>query len=39
LAHILQGPEEPPPFPQVFKGVVSDAAVRWYRVKAEFIPD
>lgn len=39
LAHILHGPEEPPPFPQVFKGVVSDAAVRWYRVKAEFIPD
>jgi hypothetical protein len=39
LAHVLQGPEEPPPFPQVFGDVVGDAVERWYRVKAEFIPD
>lgn len=38
LAHVLRGPEVPPPFPQVFKDVVSDAAERWYQVQSEFIP-
>jgi hypothetical protein len=39
LAHVLKGPEEPPPFPQVFRDVVRDAAERWYAVQSEFIPD
>jgi hypothetical protein len=39
LAHILKGPEPLPPFPQVFRNVVHDAAERWYVVQSEFIPD
>jgi hypothetical protein len=39
LAHVLVGPEELPPLPQVFKAAVSDAAERWHRVKSEFNPD
>jgi hypothetical protein len=38
LVHILGGPEEPPPFPHVFRDIVRDAAERWYRVQSEFIP-
>jgi hypothetical protein len=38
LAHILKGPEAPPPFPEVFRDTVREAAERWYRVQAEFIP-
>ena len=39
LAHVLLGPEEPLPLPQAFRDVVSDAAKRWYRVEAEWIPN
>lgn len=39
LVHILVEPQDPPPFPQVFRDVVHDAAERWFRTKSEWIPD
>jgi hypothetical protein len=39
LAHVLVGPKALPPSAQVLESVVSDAAERWHRVRAEFIPD